>query len=271
VNVWAPEAWWLAYLGMGLLTGFLAGMLGIGGGVVIVPLLVFLFNAQGLPGDRVLHLAIGTSLASIVFTNLSSVRAHHAHQAVLWDIVRTSAPGIIIGTLLGTLLAEYLSARYLGIIFTLFVLFSSVQMLLDRKPKPTRRLPGAIGIWIASLSVGLVCSLVGVAGGILILPLLAMCNIPMRNCIGTSAALGLPISVAGAAGYIATGLTKGNLPPYSIGYVYIPALSGLVLGTFVTVPFGARVAHSIPVARLKQIFAIMLSVLAVKMVVSLFR
>lgn len=131
MNVWAPEGWWLAYLGMGLLTGFLAGMLGIGGGVVIVPLLVFLFNAQGLPADRVLHLALGTSLASIVFTNLSSVRAHHAHHAVLWHIVRMSAPGIIIGTLLGSLLAEYLPARYLGIVFTLFVLFSSVQMLLD--------------------------------------------------------------------------------------------------------------------------------------------
>jgi uncharacterized membrane protein YfcA len=245
-------------------------MLGIGGGVVIVPLLVFLFNAQHLPADRVLHLALGTSLASIVFTNLSSVRAHHAHQAVRWDIVRATAPGIILGTLFGTVLAEYLSSRYLGIVFTVFVLFSSAQLLLDRKPKPSRHLPGPVGLWIAAAAVGVLCSLVGVAGGILIVPLLATCNIPMRNCIGTSAAIGLPISVAGAAGYIATGLTKGHLPPYSIGYVYIPALSGLVLGTFVTVPFGARLAHSMPVARLKQIFAIMLSILAIKMVIGLF-
>jgi uncharacterized protein len=270
VEAWGPEVWWLAYLAMGLLTGFLAGMLGIGGGVVIVPLLVFLFNAQHLPSERVLHLALGTSLASIAFTNLSSVRAHHAHHAVRWEIVRVTTPGIIIGTLLGTVLAEHLSSRYLAIVFTLFVLFSSVQMLLDRKPKPTRQLPGAVGMWIAALSVGLLCSLVGVAGGILIVPLLAMCNVPMRNCIGTSAAVGLPISLAGAAGYVVAGLAKAHLPSYSIGYVYIPALSGLVLGTFVTVPFGARVAHTIPVTRLKKIFAIVLSVLAVKMVIALF-
>jgi uncharacterized membrane protein YfcA len=270
VEAWGPEAWWLAYLALGLLVGFLAGMLGIGGGVVIVPLLVFLFNAQHLPGDRVLHLALGTSLASIVFTNLSSVRAHHAHNAVRWDIVRASAPGIIIGTLLGTLFAEHLSSRYLAIVFTIFVLFSSAQMLLDRKPRPTRHLPGTVGMWIAAFGIGVLCSLVGVAGGILIVPLLTMCNVPMRNGIGTSAAVGLPISIAGAAGYVLMGLGKIHLPPYCIGYVYIPALSGLVLGTFVTVPLGARIAHTIPVARLKQIFAIVLSTLAVRMVISLF-
>ena len=160
MEAWAPEAWWLAYLALGLLVGFLAGMLGIGGGVVIVPLLVFLFNAQHLPSDRVLHLALGTSLASIVFTNLSSVRAHHAHSAVRWDIVRASAPGIVIGTLLGTVFAEHLSSRYLAIVFTAFVLFSSVQMLLDRKPKPTRQLPGRLGMWTAALGIGALCSLV---------------------------------------------------------------------------------------------------------------
>jgi uncharacterized membrane protein YfcA len=270
VEAGGPEAWWLAYLALGLLTGFLAGMLGIGGGVVLVPLLVFLFNAQHLPADRVLHLALGTSLASIVFTNLSSVRAHHAHNAVRWDIVRASAPGVIIGTLLGSLFAEYLSARYLAIVFTLFVLFSSTQMLVNRKPRPTRNLPGRLGMWIAAFGIGVLCSLVGVAGGILIVPLLAMSNVPIRNCIGTSAAVGLPISIAGAAGYILIGLGKPDLPAYSIGYVYIPALSGLVLGTFLTVPLGARVAHNISVARLKQIFAIALTVLAVKMVISLF-
>jgi len=270
VEAWGPQTWWLAYLALGLLTGFLAGMLGIGGGVVIVPLLVFLFNAQHLPPDRVLHLALGTSLASIVFTNLSSVRAHHAHNAVRWDIVRASAPGVIIGTLLGTVLAEFLPARYLAIVFTLFVLFSSAQMLLDRRPKPTRRLPGRFGMQIAAFGIGVLCSLVGVAGGILIVPLLAMSNVPIRNCIGTSAAVGWPISIAGAVGYILIGLGKTDLPAYSIGYVYIPALSGLVLGTFLTVPSGARVAHSISVSRLKQIFAIVLAVLAVKMVISLF-
>jgi uncharacterized protein len=143
-------------------------------------------------------------------------------------------------------------------------------MLLDRRPRPTRHLPGPVGMSIAAFCIGVLCSLVGVAGGILIVPLLTMSNVPMRNCIGTSAAVGWPISIAGAVGYILTGLGKAHLPAHSLGYVYIPALSGLVLGTFLTVPAGARVAHSIPVSRLKQIFAIVLAVLAVKMVVSLF-
>src|SRR3954451_14806133 len=220
-------------------------MLGIGGGVVIVPLLVFLFNAQHLPPDRVLHLALGTSLASIVFTNLSSVRAHHAHNAVRWDIVRASAPGVIIGTLLGTVLAEFLPARYLAIVFTLFVLFSSAQMLLNRRPKPTRHLPGRFGMQIAAFGIGVLCSLVGVAGGILIVPLLAMSNVPISKCIGASGGGATSSWVGWAAGYILTGLGKANLPPFSTGYVYISALSGLLLGTFLTVQSGARIAPSI--------------------------
>ena len=270
MEAWSPEWWWLAYLALGLVVGFLAGMLGIGGGVVIVPLLVFLFTAQHFPAERVLHLALGTSLASIVFTNLSSVRAHHAHQAVRWDIVRATTPGIIVGTLLGTLFADHLSSRYLAIIFTVFVLFSSVQMLLDSKPEPTRQLPGRSGMWIAGIAVGALCSLVGVGGGILIVPLMAMCNVPMINCIGTSAASACPSRSPARSAMSSPAWPRPSCRRYSIGYVYIPALSGLVLGSFVTVPFGARVAHSISVARLKQIFAIVLSVLAVKMVIALF-
>jgi uncharacterized membrane protein YfcA len=189
---------------------------------------------------------------------------------VRWDIVRRAAPGIIVGTLLGTLFADRLSSRYLAIIFTVFVLYSSLQLWLDLKPKPTRQLPANVGMWIAALSIGTLSSLVGVGGGVLTIPLMSACNIPMRNVIGTSAALVLPLSVAGAAGYIATGLGKGHLPPFSLGYVYIPALIGLVAGAFVTVPFGARVAHSMPVTMLKRVFAIVLFLLAAKMLYSLF-
>ena len=270
MDAWTPEWWWLAYLVLGLLVGFFAGMLGIGGGVIIVPLLVFLFNAQHFPDDRVVHLALGTSLASIVFTSISSVHAHQTRGAVRWDIVRRAAPGIIVGTLLGTLFADRLSSRYLGIIFTVFVLYSSVQLWLDLKPKPTRQLPDNPGMWLASLFIGALSSLVGVGGGVITIPLMSACNVPMRNVIGTSAALVLPIAVAGAVGYIATGLDKGHLPPFSLGYVYLPALIGLVVGAFMTVPSGARVAHSMPVATLKRVFAIVLSLLAARMLYSLF-
>jgi uncharacterized protein len=269
MHAWSPEWWWLAYLALGLVIGFFAGMLGIGGGVIIVPLLVFLFTAQHFPEQRALHLALGTSLASIVFTNLSSVRAHHFRGGVRWDIVIAATPAVIAGTLLGTLLAAWMSSRYLAIIFTLFVFFSSLHMWSDRKPKPSRTLPGKLGLSTAGLLVGALCSLVGVGGGILVIPLLTICNVPLINAIGTSAALGLPISTGGALGYVVTGLNQPELPPLSLGYVYIPALVGLVVGSFITVPFGVHLAHSMPVLALKRIFSVILFALATKMLVSL--
>jgi len=269
LDAWSPELWWLAYLALGLLVGLLAGLLGIGGGVVIVPLLVFLFSAHHFPEDRVVHLALGTSLTSIVFTNLSSVRAHHLRGAVRWDIVHAIAPGVIAGTLLGTVFADRLSSRYLAIIFTVFVLCSSMQMLLDRKPKPSRQLPGKVGMSLAGFTIGALSSLVGVGGGILTIPLMTMSNVAMINCIATSAAIGLPISLAGAVGYMVTGLDKSHLPPLSLGYVYIPALAGLVLGSFVTVPLGARLAHGMPPQLLKRIFVVIMLILAAKMLYSL--
>ena len=269
MDAWSPEWWWLAYLALGLLVGCLAGLLGIGGGVVIVPLLVFLFTAHHFPDDRVVHLALGTSLTSIVFTNLSSVRAHHLRGAVRWDIVHAIAPGVIAGTLLGTVFADRLSSRYLAIIFTVFVFCSSIQMLLDRKPKPSHQLPGKVGTSVAGFTIGALSSLVGVGGGILTIPLMTMSNVPMINCIATSAAIGLPISLAGALGYIVTGLDKSHLPPLSLGYVYIPALVGLVLGSFVTVPLGARLAHGMPPQLLKRIFVVIMLILAAKMLYSL--
>ncbi|HZP85495.1 MAG TPA: sulfite exporter TauE/SafE family protein [Burkholderiales bacterium] len=264
------EWWWLAYLALGLFVGFFAGLLGIGGGLMIVTGLVLMFGAQHFPADRIVHLAYGTSLTSIVFTSLSSVRAHHWHGAVLWDLVRCATPGIVVGTLLGALFADRLPSRYLAIFFTAFVFYSALQMWLDLKPHPSRQLPGNVGISAAGIIIGVISSLVGAGGGVLSIPLMTACNVPMRNAIGTSAALGLPIAVAGAAGYVLTGLSKDHLPPLSLGYVYLPALIGLVVGTFVTVPTGARAAHSMPVKALKRIFAVILFALASKMLVSLF-
>jgi uncharacterized membrane protein YfcA len=270
VEAFSPDWWWLAYLALGLLVGLFAGMLGIGGGVIIVPLLVSLFTEQHFPTDRVLHLALGTSIASIVFTGLSSVRAHHVRGVVRWDIVRRAGPWIVAGSLLGTLFAERLSSRYLALIFTAFVLYSSAQLLRRHNPKPTRQLPGGLGMSVIALLIGGMSSLVGVAGGVIMLPLMTMCNVPMLTAIGTTAALGVPLSLAGAAGYIAAGLDKSHLPPLSLGYVYLPALAGLLVGTVVTVPFGARLAHGMRVELLRKIFAVVLLVLAAKMLWSLF-
>jgi uncharacterized membrane protein YfcA len=259
------DPWWLAYLPVGLAVGFFAGLLGIGGGLMIVTALVFMFQAQGFPAQHLLHVALGTSIASIVFTSLSSVRAHQHHGAVRWDIVRATLVGIVIGTLLGTVFADAMPSRHLAIFFTVFVYYSAVQMWLDRKPKATRQLPGMAGMTAAGLGVGALSSLVGAGGGVLTIPMMTMCNVPMRQAIGTSAALGLPIAAAGAVGYIATGLNAAHVPAPHLGYVYLPALVGIVFGTFVTVPFGARAAHRLPVPVLKRVFAVILFLLASKM------
>lgn len=262
--------WWIGYLLLGLFVGLFAGMLGIGGGTLLVPLMVFMFSAQHFPDDRILHLALGTSLTTIVFTSMSSIRAHHKRGAVRWDIVRQAAAGLVVGTLGGAFVADWLDSRYLAIIFVVFVFYSATQLILDIKPAPTRRLPGPSGMAGASGAIGVISSMVGVGGGVITIPLMVMCNVPMRNAVGTSAALGLPIAIAGALGYIITGMGQSHLPPMSFGYVYLPALIGVVIGTFVTVPLGAKLAHSMPVTNLKRIFAVILFVLAAKMMWSFF-
>jgi uncharacterized membrane protein YfcA len=262
--------WWMVYLIMGLFVGFFAGLLGIGGGLILVTLMVYLFTVQGFPADRLVHLALGTSICSIVFTSLSSLRAHHKHLAVRWDIVRTAIPGLVLGTLLGTLIADQLKSKYLAGFFIVFVYYSAVQMFADIKPKPTRQLPGAVPMSAVSVFIGVLSSLVGVGGGVMTIPLMSLCNVPMRQAIGTSAALGLPIAIAGTIGFIATGLGKDHLPAFSVGYVYLPALIGIVLGTFVTVPLGAKLTHRMPVTMLKKIFAVILFILATRMLWSLF-
>jgi uncharacterized membrane protein YfcA len=262
--------WWIVYLLMGLFVGFFAGLLGIGGGLILVTLMVYLFTEQGFPADRLLHIALGTSIASIVFTSISSLRAHHKHGAVRWDILRVAIPGLVIGTLLGTFVADQLKSKYLAIFFVIFVYYSAVQMFANVKPKPSRQLPGKAGMTVVAIIVGIVSSLVGVGGGVMTIPLMSLCNVPMRQTIGTSAALGLPIALAGTVGFIVTGLGKNHLPPLSVGYVYLPALIGIVIGTFVTVPWGAKAAHTLPVTTLKKIFAVILFILATKMLWSLF-
>ena len=265
----AISAWWLVYPVMGLFAGFFAGLLGIGGGMILVSLMVMAFNAQGFPADRVMHLALGTSLATIIFTAIKSVQSHHRHGAVRWDIVRHSAIGLVLGTLAGSALAEALKSRMLAILFTVFVVYSAVNMMIDRKPKPTRQLPGPLGIQAGASVVGLASALVGAGGGFVSVPLMTMCNVPMRQCVATSAAFGLPIAISGTIGYLVGGWDKDHLPPLSVGYLYMPALIGIVAGTFITVPIGAKVAHTLPVPVLKKVFAVILSIMAIKMTVSL--
>ncbi|MDD5329642.1 MAG: sulfite exporter TauE/SafE family protein [Sulfuricella sp.] len=260
---------WVLYLAVGVFAGFLAGLLGVGGGLVIVPVLAFIFTAQHFPAGQIMHLALGTSLASIMFTSVSSLRAHHGHGAVNWSVVRAIAPGIVAGTLAGSVLAAHLSTSFLKVFFVVFLYYVAVQMVLNIKPKPSRDLPGAAGMFGAGGVIGAVSSLVGIGGGTLSVPFMTWCNVKLHQAIGTSAAIGFPIAAAGAAGYIANGWMLNDLPPYSLGFVYLPALAGLVVASVLTAPFGARLAHRLPVAKLKKFFALLLFTLGTRMLFSL--
>lgn len=259
----------LPYLATGAVAGFLAGLLGVGGGLVIVPVLALVFAAQGFSAAHVMHFALGTSLASILFTSLSSVRAHHAHGAVEWAVVRGIAPGIVTGTLLGTWLAAQLPTPFLKGFFIVFIYYVAAQMLFNIKPKASRRLPGKAGLFAAGAVIGGVSSLVGIGGGTLSVPFLSWCNVSLHRAIATSAAIGFPIAAAGALGFLLNGLAAENLPPWSLGYISLPALGGLALASVLTAPLGARVAHRLPVAKLKKIFAVLLLALGTRMLVSL--
>ena len=258
---------WAAYLGIGALVGFAAGLLGIGGGVVMVPLLVLAFTAQGLPPEHVLHVALGTAMAAMVFTSVPSMRAHHAHGAVDWHIARAMSPGILAGSFAAALVAGVIPTRPLALLFTAFVFYAATQMLLDLKPSSTRELPGTGGIFAAGAVIGAVSSLLAAGGAFLTIPFLAWCKVPLRRAIGTAAANGLPIAVAGTAGYMLHGMRVRGLPAPSIGYVYLPALALVVVTSMLAAPLGARLAHRLPIKQLRTLFALLLYGFAVRMLV----
>ena len=257
--------WQFAYLILGAATGFLAGLFGVGGGLVLVPVLLLLFDAQHFPTENLLHLALGTSMATIVFTALSSMRKHHQHGAVNWRVVRTITPGILLGAGLGALSATSISQHYLGIFFALFVYFAAAQILLDVRPHASRQLPGTYGMTLTGTFTGWVSSMVSIGGGTIVVPFLVWCNVPIRSAIGTSAAIGFPIAVGGTVGYIATGMGVPALSDHNLGFVYLPALVWVALASVITAPLGAKATHRMNVDLLRKLFAVLLIALATKL------
>ncbi|MEK7811474.1 MAG: sulfite exporter TauE/SafE family protein [Pseudomonadota bacterium] len=257
--------WYLAYLVLGAVAGFLGGMFGIGGGTVLVPALLMLFEAQHFPTQHAMHLALGSSMAIILFTSIASLRKHHQHGAVNWHVVRRITPGILLGTAIGSLVAASISPTFLTLFFALFVLFAATQILLDVQPHAARQLPGIAGMTLTGTFTGWISTLVSVGGGTITVPFLIWCNIPLRHAIGTASAIGFPIAVGGTLGYILTGLHATDLPSSSLGYVYLPALLGCALASVVTAPLGAKTAHRVNVSLLRKLFAVMLIGLAAKL------
>lgn len=263
--------WWLGYPLLGAFAGFVAGLFGVGGGLIIVPLLLMLFTAQDFPVQHAMHLALGTSMATIVLTSMSSMRAHHQHGAVRWDIVMVFAPGLMAGTFGGSLIASAIPTRPLAVVFTAIVFYASASMLIDRRPKPSRQLPGNAGMLAVGSGIGVVSSLVAAGGGFLSIPFMVFCNVAIHHAVGTSAALGFPIAVAGAIGYFVSGFGVADLPPWSFGYIYLPALVGVVVVSMLFAPLGARTAHVLPVKQLKRGFGVFLALMALQMLYRLLR
>lgn len=255
------------YLALGALAGTLAGLFGIGGGLVIVPVLIFSFGLQGVDPEVAAHLAVGTSLATIVFTSISSVRSHHARGGVRWEIFRPMTVGIVLGAMLGAWTASLLSGPVLELIIGVFVILVALKMLLNVNPKPGRDVPGPTGLGSAGATIGWASAIFGIGGGTLTVPFLNWCNVRMQQAVGTSAACGLPIAVAGAATNIVTGWQQPQLPEFSVGFIYLPALIGIVLTSVLFARFGAELAHRLDAAMLKRIFAVLLIIVGIRFLI----
>lgn len=260
--------WWLGYVAIGAAVGFFAGMLGIGGGAIMVPLLVILFDAQGLPKSHILHLAVGTGMATILFTSVASVRAHASRGAIRWDIARNITPGILVGGLVGSWIASFIPPLVFAALFTAVIYIAATNLLIDRKPKPSREAPGFAGMSVFGFVVSAASAFAAIGGAFLTVPFMLWCNVPMLQAIGTAAVIGFPIALSGTVGFIATGLRETGLPPYTVGFVYLPALAGIVVTSMLMAPVGAAAAHRLPAVWLKRIFAVLFYVMATKMLLT---
>jgi len=258
-----------SFVGLGAFAGVLAGLLGVGGGLVIVPVLIFLFQSQGMNPSVIVHLAIGTSLATILVTSLSSVWAHHRRGAVLWPIVLSLAPGIVFGTWLGAEIVHHLPSKILQILFGIFELVVAAQIGFGFRPSPHRSLPRKVGMWGVGGVIGFISGIMGIGGGSLTVPFLLWCNVAVRNAVAISAACGVPIAAAGSLGFMAVGLGV-SLPPHSTGYLYWPAWFWVSIASLSTAPLGAWLAHTVPTESLKRFFALFLVFLGIHMLGSVY-
>ncbi len=251
---------------LGIIVGTLAGLLGVGGGIIIVPTLVWIFHSQPeIPNTSIMQIAIGTSLATISITSVSSLIAHYRHGAVQWRIVWQLTPGIIIGALFGAIIADALTSNTLQKIFALFIILVSVQFFLIAPVSPPshRQLPKHL--YLVGIFIGQISALFGIGGGSLTVPFLVWYNISIRKAIATAAACGFPIALFGTIGFIATGWNTKGLPAWSSGYIYWPAFFAITPMTLLFAQFGAKLTHNIPINVLKKIFAIFLAVIGIKM------
>jgi uncharacterized protein len=253
----------LELLALGAVAGLLAGALGVGGSAVMVPFLTLILDRRGVADGLAVKMAIATAMATVLFTSLSSVRAHHKRGAVRWDIVRAMAPGVAIGGLLsGAGAFALVKGQALAVVFALFISYSATQMLLGKKPKPSRQLPSPAAQAAIGGGIGFLSGLVGAGGGFMSVPFMSWCNVAIHNAVATSAALGFPIALANTVGYVVGGWSLPTPLPGTFGYLYLPALAVIATASVLTAPLGARAAHAMNIKHLQRAFALLLFALA---------
>jgi len=256
-----------AYAVVGVVAGLAAGLLGVGGGLIIVPALVVLFSYLGIDDHR-MQLAVGTSLATIVVTAITSVIAHQKQGAIQWPIFRRLSPGIVFGAVIGAYLASRIPSESLKVVFGVVEVVVALQILRQRKPTPSRRLPGGVTLSLSGSVIGVISAVVGIGGGTLTVPYLVWCNIALQKAIATSAACGLPIALAGSLAYVLFGWQQGVTVAGASGFIYWPAFFGIAVTSMLAAPYGARLTHRLPTDQLNKVFALFLLLVGISMLIS---
>ena len=254
----------LVYLLVGSMAGLLAGLFGIGGGLVIVPVLVITFGLMGVSEAVLTHMALATSLTTIIFTSMSSVKEHHNHGAVDWGLVRWLGSGIVVGTALGVWLLTGVAGANLQFAIGIFALLMAAKMAFDLSPTSTRKIPGTPGLLTSGGVIGFSSAWFGIGGGSLMVPFLTWVNVPMKRAVATAAACGLPIAITGAISNMYMGFDHADLPEWTTGFVYWPAVLGIVITSVPFAKVGARLAHKLDAKLLKRGFAFLLLIVGLK-------
>lgn len=260
--------WVMLYITLGAFVGFMSGLLGVGGGGLLVPLLASIFIYQGIEADNVVHLALATSFACMIISSASSMRSHAAKGTVIWSVVTRMAPGIMIGAFMATQVASRVNSVYIAIFFALFMAFVALQTFLKWQPKPSNKPRTMFGLMLAGMGIGSVSALAAVGGGFLTVVYLGFKNVDIKKAIGTSAAIGFPIAIISTTGYMINGWAATLDRPYTFGFIYLPAFIAISIASAITAPYGVLCSHRMPEAKLKKVFAIVCLALSIKMVVS---
>lgn len=258
--------YWLAYPLWGIVVGLLAGLLGVGGGLVTVPFLIYIHYFQGFPEDNSLKVVLGSSMATIMFTSFSSMLAHHKNGNVEWSVMRSLTPGLLIGSLSGGMLVSLISENIVAGVFIAFTFYTAMQMLLNIQFPTRRTLPGALRLAVWGWLIGAISAMISAGGGLMLVPLLNWCNVNIKKAMATSAACGFPIALFGTLAYIITGWRVDNLPSHSVGFVHLPSTFGIVITSFYFAKLGAKLSIKMPIKILKRIFALNLIIIGAIMI-----